>query len=82
MFVIATYAPICDCLKPTNQYSKYSQKKGYLAHMVTSSCFSSYITSYIPTTSFMVFNVTCIIGVTYPILRRMLGSTNDQQPHH
>ena len=72
MFVIVTYAPICDCLKPTNQFQNTPKKN--LAHKVTSSCFSSYSTSYIPTMLFMVFSV--------PILRRMLDYTNDQQPHH
>ena len=28
-YVIATYATICNFLKPTNQYSKYSKKKGW-----------------------------------------------------
>lgn len=27
MFVITTYATIHDCLKSTNQYSKYAEKK-------------------------------------------------------
>ena len=26
MFVKSAYATICDCLKPTNQYSKYFKK--------------------------------------------------------
>ena len=31
---------------------------------------------------FMVFSVRCVISVTHPILRHMLGYTYDQQLHH